>query len=311
MDQASRLRMLISEGINSDQGSWGTAQETASRELRKDLRVISVTSGKGGVGKTNVVANLALALCRLGKRVLILDADLGLGNMDVLLGLNPRYTIQHVLSGEKRLEEVILNVPAGFHLLPAASGIPELTDLTQSQRMFLLDEFDALQNFFDVLLIDTGAGISSNVMYFNFAAMEKVVVITNEPASLTDAYALIKVLANKYHQKKFRILINSARSDHEAEQIYRHLCLVVDKFLGSLSLDYLGWIPFDENVPKAVRRQQAVLDLFPLSKSSKKFMEVAERLMSFRDYCDFEGDVKFFWQRLLNNSQLICPEERV
>ena len=299
MDQASRLRTIVAENVGDDREAWSVSEDTMRSEQMNELRVVSVTSGKGGVGKTNVVANLALALCRLGKRVLILDADLGLGNMDVLLGLNPRYTIQHVLSGEKKLEEVIVNVPSGFHLLPAASGIQELTDLTQAQRMFLLDEFDALQHFFDVLLIDTGAGISSNVMYFNFAAMEKVVVITNEPASLTDAYALIKVLANKYHQKKFRILINSASSKQEAAQIYRHLCLVVDKFLGSLSLDYLGWIPYDENVPKAVRRQQAVLELFPLSKASKKFMEVAEKLISFSDYCDFEGDVKFFWQRLL------------
>jgi len=299
MDQATRLRTIVAENMEHNRAAWSVGKDTMRSEQVKELRVISVTSGKGGVGKTNVVANLALALCRLGKRVLILDADLGLGNMDVLLGLNPRYTIQHVLSGEKRLEEVIVNVPSGFHLLPAASGIQELTDLTQAQRMFLLDEFDALQHFFDVLLIDTGAGISSNVMYFNFAAMEKVVVITNEPASLTDAYALIKVLATKYHQKKFRILINSAASKQEATQIYKHLCLVVDKFLGSLSLDYLGWIPYDDNVRKAVKRQQAVLELFPLSKASKKFMEVAEKLMSFSDYCDFEGDVKFFWQRLL------------
>ncbi len=302
MDQASRLRTMVEDALRTGQETWSVAKERSLKDEMNELRVISVTSGKGGVGKTNVVANLALALCRLGKRVLILDADLGLGNMDVLLGLNPRYTIQHVLSGEKRLEEVILNVPAGFHLLPAASGIPELTDLTHAQRMFLLDEFDALHHFFDVLLIDTGAGISSNVMYFNFAAMEKLVVITNEPASLTDAYALIKVLANKYHQKKFRILINSAKSNREAEQIYKHLCVVVDRFLGSLSLDYLGWIPYDENVPKAVRRQQAVLDLFPLSKASKKFMEVAERLMSFSDHCEFDGDVKFFWQRLLKTA---------
>lgn len=301
MDQASRLRSMVAEQMEENRGNWALPEKSGSREKTKDLRVISVTSGKGGVGKTNVVANLALALCRLGKRVLILDADLGLGNMDVLLGLNPRYTIQHVLSGEKRLEEVIVNVPAGFHLLPAASGIQELTDLTQAQRMFLLDEFDALQQFFDVLFIDTGAGISANVMYFNFAAMEKVVVITNEPASLTDAYALIKVLANKYHQKKFRILINSARTSQEAEQIYRHLCVVVDKFLGSLSLDYLGWIPYDDNVPKAVRRQQAVLELYPLSKASKKFMDVAEKLISSPEHLDFEGDVKFFWQRLLAN----------
>ena len=295
MDQASRLRHIVEKQKSKGQaGAFGEKQAP-------HLRVISVTSGKGGVGKTSVVANLALALTRLGNRVLILDADLGLGNVDVLLGLNPRYTIQHVFSGEKKLQEIIINVPSGFHLLPAASGIQELTDLSQSQRMFLLDEFDALQKFFDILLIDTGAGISSNVMYFNFAAMEKVVVITNEPASLTDAYAVIKILAKKYRQKKFMVLVNAARTKAEANGIYKHLCLVVDRFLGSLSLDYLGWIPYDEHVPKAVRQQQPVIDLYPLSKASKGFMEVAEKLLSYQEHMDFEGDIKFFWQRLLSN----------
>ena len=145
MDQASRLRHIVEEQKSRGQaGAFGEKQAP-------HLRVISVTSGKGGVGKTSVVANLALALTRLGNRVLILDADLGLGNVDVLLGLNPRYTIQHVFSGEKKLQEIIINVPSGFHLLPAASGIQELTDLSQSQRMFLLDEFDALQKFYSPL----------------------------------------------------------------------------------------------------------------------------------------------------------------
>jgi flagellar biosynthesis protein FlhG len=259
-----------------------------------------VTSGKGGVGKTNVVANLALALCQKEKRVLILDADLGLGNIDVLLGLNPRYTMKHILTGERHLQEIIVETPAGFHLLPAASGIQELTELDQSQRLLLLDELDSLQDAYDVLLIDTGAGISSNVMYFNFAAMEKVVVVTNEPASLTDAYAVIKVLTNKYHQKKFKILVNAARDIDEADRIYRHLTLVVDKFLGSPSLEYFGYIPYDQHVHKAVRRQQAVLALYPQAKASKCFVEIAESLLDNHDNLDFEGDIKFFWQRLLN-----------
>jgi flagellar biosynthesis protein FlhG len=272
-----------------------------SEKKNHGVRVISVTSGKGGVGKTNVVANLAFAMRRKNKRVLIMDADLGLANMDILLGLNPRYTIQHVLSGEKRLEEVIVTAPGDFQLLPAASGIQELTELDHSQRLFLLDELDLLQDAFDVLLIDTGAGISANVMYFNFAAMEKVVIVTNEPASLTDAYALIKVLTKKYRQRKFKILVNSARREEEAEQIFRHLSLVVEKFLGSLSLDYLGWIPYDECVPKAVRQQQTVLQRYPHAKASKSFMALAECLISHEESSGFEGDIKFFWQRLLNH----------
>ena len=278
-----------------------------TRDMGKDndnsnnrMRVISVTSGKGGVGKTTVVANLAQALCNMGKRVLILDADLGLGNMDVMLGLNPRYTISHVLKEEKRLDEVIITAPGGFKLLPAASGIQELTDLDSSQRLFLLNELDSLQDLFDVMLIDTGAGISSNVMYFNFAAMEKVIIVTNEPTSLTDAYAMIKVLTTKYKQKRFKVLVNAVRNNVEADRIYRHLSLVVDKFLDSPSLDYLGWIPYDKMIPKAIRHQRMVLQQYPDTSASKSFIELANRLMSSDDESIFEGDIKFFWRKLLN-----------
>ncbi len=263
------------------------------------MRVISVTSGKGGVGKTNVVANLALALRNMDKRVLIFDADLGLANMDILLGLNPLYTISHVLKGEKRLEEILVTAPGGFKLLPAASGMQELTELDNSQRLFLLNELDSLQDLFDMLLIDTGAGISANVMYFNFAAMEKVVIVTNEPTSLTDAYALIKILTHKYKQKRFRVLVNSVRNAAEADRIYKHLSLVVDKFLGSPSLDYLGWIPYDKQVPMAVRQQRMVLQRYPHTPASKSFIKLAHKLIS-DDGPVFEGDIKFFWRKLLH-----------
>ncbi len=283
-----------------------TGRAMAEREgdrkgARGRIRVISVTSGKGGVGKTSVVANLALALCRMGQRVLVLDADLGLANLDVMLGLNPRYTIDHLLRGERSLEEILIEGPGGFKLLPAASGIPELTELDNTQRLLLLDELDALKDRFDVLLIDTGAGISSNVMYFNYAAMDKVVLITNEPTSLTDAYALIKVLTSRYKQKRFKILVNEARNGHEAERIYRHLSLVVDQFLGSPSLDYLGWIPFDKLMPAAVRKQRIVLECFPDAPSSDRILKVADVLMSSRGEPDLEGDIRFFWQRFLEH----------
>jgi flagellar biosynthesis protein FlhG len=263
--------------------------------------VISVTSGKGGVGKTSVVANLALALCRMGQRVLVLDADLGLANLDVMLGLNPLYTIDHLLRGEKKLEEILIQGPGGFKLLPAASGIPELTELDNTQRLLLLDELDALKDRFDVLLIDTGAGISSNVMYFNYAAMEKVVLVTNEPTSLTDAYALIKVLTSRYKQKRFKVLVNSAKTAAEAERIYRHLSLVVDQFLGSPSLDYLGWIPFDKQMSAAVRKQRTVLECFPEASASGRLLEVAKTLMASEVEPVLEGDIRFFWQRFLEH----------
>jgi flagellar biosynthesis protein FlhG len=199
------------------------------------------------------------------------------------------------------MEEILIRGPGGFQLLPAASGIPELTDLDNSQRLLLLDELDALKDSFDVLLIDTGAGISSNVMYFNYAATEKIVLVTNEPTSLTDAYALIKVLTSRYQQKRFKVLINAARNAEEANRIYRHLSLVVDQFLGSPSLDYLGWIPFDRQMPAAVRKQKTVIDQFPDAQASRQILNLAKTLMANHDSLLLEGDIRFFWQKFLEH----------
>ncbi|MFP3927581.1 MAG: MinD/ParA family protein [Desulfobacteraceae bacterium] len=280
-------------------GNKDPLDRTAQSKSAGGIRVISITSGKGGVGKTTIAANLAVALCTMNQRVLVLDADLGLANMDVMLGLNPHYTIYHLLRGERALEEIIVQGPGGFQLLPAASGIPELTELNSSQRLVLLDELDALKDRFDVLLIDTGAGISSNVMYFNFAAMDKVVVVTNEPTSLTDAYALIKVLTGKYKQKRFKILINAARNGEEANRIYRHLSLVVDQFLGSPSLDYVGWIPYDRQMSAAIRKQQTVMELYPEAAASRHIRALAKALLASNEGAVLEGDIRFFWQKIL------------
>ncbi|MBW2609908.1 MAG: MinD/ParA family protein [Deltaproteobacteria bacterium] len=296
MDQATGLR-----GLAKDNNQPPRDRVKGLNSKGHQIRVISVTSGKGGVGKTNVVANLAHAFQKMQKRTLVLDADLGLANMDIMLGLNPRYTIDHVLKGEKTLDEIIIKAPGGFKLLPAASGIQELTDLDSSQRLFFLNELDSLHDLFDVILIDTGAGISSNVMYFNFAAMERVVVVTNEPTSLTDSYALIKVLSNKYQQKRFKVLVNSVRSAVEAERIFRTLSTVADKYLNSPSLDYIGWIPYDKKIPKAIRKQKTVLDIHPDTPASKSFMTLANRMLSSNKDEIFDGDIKFFWRRLIKS----------
>ncbi len=165
-------------------------------------KVVAITSGKGGVGKTNIVANLAVALSRMGRRVLIFDADLGLGNLDVLLGLAPRFNIGHVLRGEKELDEIIIKGPSGIEILPAASGIEELTTLTTQQKMDLFTKMEGLNGKVDVMLIDTAAGISHNVLFFNIASHEILVVASTEPTSLIDAYALMKVLHLRYGGKE-------------------------------------------------------------------------------------------------------------
>jgi len=178
---------------------------------QQQARVIAITSGKGGVGKTNIVANLGYALCKAGKRVLIFDADLGLGNLDVLLGLTPRYNLSHVLEGQKRLSDIVISGPGQLKILPASSGIQELTRLTHSQKMNLYTDLNVLLADYDIVLIDTAAGISSNVLYFNASANEIMVVVTPEPTSITDAYALMKILSVKYQEKHFRLLVNLAK----------------------------------------------------------------------------------------------------
>jgi flagellar biosynthesis protein FlhG len=243
------------------------------QKKRKNVRTIAIASGKGGVGKTNVVANLAIALRRLGKNVMVLDADLGLSNIDVLLQLAPKYNIQHVLSGEMTLKDIVVEGPLGIKILPAGSGIQELTSLDEFQRLKLLEEFDAYDGALDFLLIDTAAGISENVAFFCIAAQDIVVITTPEPTAITDAYALIKVLFTRYQEKEFRILVNLTRSSEEGFEVFRRLSIAAEKFL-NISLDYLGHIPLDEYMQKAVRSQRALLEIYPNSIASRQFAEI-------------------------------------
>jgi len=300
MDQAEGLRNMVN-GTPVDFKALREAP-TASLPSENSPQVISISSGKGGVGKTNIVANLALALTRLGKRVLVLDADLGLANIDILLGLTPRYTIEHLLTGQKRLQEILVPGPEGMVILPAGSGIQELADLNEGQKIFLLNEMDQLSQRIDVLLIDTGAGISSNVLYFNLAAQESIIIITPEPTSLTDAYALIKVLATRHQKKHFIILANAVAHEPEAMEVFRKISLVADRFLGSVSLDYLGYIPRDEHVLRAVRKQKAVLELFPQSPAGKSFMILSQRLLDRPFRNRNEGNIQFFWKQVWEHS---------
>ena len=201
----------------------------ASRSMgSSSLRVLTVSSGKGGVGKTNVVANLAYALAGKDKKVLVVDADLGLNNIDILLGLAPRFHIGHVLSGQKSIEEILVDGPNGVKVLPAGDGLQELTQIDSEKKMLLMDELDRVSNGFDYLLFDTGAGISANVTYFCAAAHEILLIATSEPTSLTDVYALIKILHKQHGQKHFRIIINSTQSEKEAQTIFRNLTAVTD-----------------------------------------------------------------------------------
>ena len=305
MDQAGKLRNMVRKGgkpgPDGDNGG-----KTGSGRLEKNeesfIQVIAVTSGKGGVGKTNVVANLGYALTKLDKRVLILDADMGLANLDVLLGLTPKYNLQHVLTGEKPISEVVVSGPGGMKILPASSGVQELADLDKAQKLCLLSELSSLHDETDVLLIDTSAGISSNVMYFNLAAQEILIVVSPEPTSITDAYAMMKVLFLKYSKNHFKLLVNSAKNAREAKEVFNNLSLVAQKFL-NLSIDYWGYIPRDENIVKAVRMQKALIELYPDSPASKCFFNQAEKVCKNQPDTSSDGNICFFWSQILENPE--------
>ena len=229
------------------------------------------------------------------QRVLVLDADIGLGNVDILLGLAPKLNLQHVLSGQKSIEEIIIRGPGGINILPATSGIQELTQLNREERLILIEELDRISARYDFIIFDTGAGISSNVTYFCCAAHEIVLVVTAEPTSMTDAYALIKVVYQKHNQKYFRIIVNSVKSEKEAKEIFKHLSAVTDQFLNAISLKYMGYMIHDPNVVKAVRQQKPFLELYPYSKVSQCVRDLCDGLIQENKVVLHGSERAFFW----------------
>jgi flagellar biosynthesis protein FlhG len=277
-------------------------QAVAVKAPGRIVRVVAVTSGKGGVGKTNVTANLAVALAHLGRRVMVLDADLGLGNLDVLLGLTPKFSLADVLSGQRRLREVLVPGPGGITVLPAGSGFQNLTALSDHQIRELQSEMDELQEETDILLIDTGAGIGRNVTSFATMAQDIIVVAAPEPTSLTDAYALMKVLSTQYGERRFRLLVSMTRSLTDGQDVYRKLSLVAERFL-HISINFLGSIPFDPRLAEAVCQQRPLVELYPQSKAAQAFLGLAHDLAEWPLPESPKGGLQFFWQSLLRKDQ--------
>jgi len=269
------------------------------------VTVIAVTSGKGGVGKTNVSVDVAAALSESGKSVLLMDADLGLGNVDVLLGLQPEFDLQHVISGEKSLDDIIIEGPAGIHIVPASSGVEQMAELTALQHASLITAFSELKHPLDVLIVDTAAGIADGVVSFAKASQEVIVVVCDEPTSLTDAYALIKVLSTRHGIRKFQILANMVQDDAQGLALFEKLLNTTDRFL-EVGLKYLGAVPFDQQLRKAVQNQQPIVTAYPRSPAAKSIQKIATKVLQWPVPDQATGYLQFFIERLLSASNSLA-----
>lgn len=279
MDQASGLRKM--------------------KQNNNAVKVISVTGGKGGVGKTNVSLNIAIAMGQQGKRVLVLDADLGLANCDVMLGLRVEKNLSHVLSGECELEDILVEGPHGIRIVPATSGSQTMVELSPSEHAGLIRAFSELNADYDVLIVDTAAGISEMVLSFSRAAQDVLMVVCDEPTSITDAYALIKILSREHGVYKFKIIANMVRSLREGQELFAKLSKVTDRFL-DVSLELVATVPFDENMRKSTRKQKAIVDLFPKSPAAIAFKTLATKAAKWPIPNQPSGHLEFFIEKLVN-----------
>lgn len=271
--------------------------------LSRPVKVIAVASGKGGVGKTSISINLAVSMAQQGRKVMLLDADLGLANVDVLLGLNVRRNLSHVIAGDVSLDDVIVDGPAGLRIVPSASGAKRMLNLTTAEQGGLIRAFSELQDDVDVMIVDIAAGLSDSVVTFSRAAHEVVVVVCDDPASLTDAYALIKVL-NRYHGvDRFHVLTNMTGSAHEGRQLFNKLARVAQRFL-DVTLGYMGAIPYDDYLRKSVQRQVAVVEAYPRSRSALAFRKMADRTERWPAPQQATGGLEFFVERLIRAETL-------
>ncbi len=264
----------------------------------KLIKVIAVTGGKGGVGKTNVTLNTAISLAQQGKRVMVLDADLGLANVDVLLGLRVEKNLSHVLSGECTLDEVLVEGPYGIKIAPASSGSQSMTELTATEHAGLIRAFSELQSKIDVLIVDTAAGISDMVLSFSKASQDIIMVVCDEPTSLTDAYALIKILNKEHGIFRFKIVANMVRSMREGDELFSKLSKVTDRFL-DVALELVAVIPFDENVRKSVRKQKAIVEAFPTSPAAMAIRRLAKKAIEWPIPNQPGGHLEFFLEQLV------------
>jgi flagellar biosynthesis protein FlhG len=273
--------------------------EVRIRELAPGpVQVIAVSGGKGGTGKTAVSVNLATAFARAGRATMLLDGDLGLANVDVLLGLTPRCTLEHVLAGERRLDEVILETSAGVRVVPAASGVTRMAALSATEQAAIVRAFSTLHGSIDVLIVDTAAGIGESVLQFCQAAQQVLLVLRDEPTCLTDSYALIKVLSRSHGVHHFRVLANMTRHAGQGDSLFRRLQRVTDRYL-DVALEFVGEIPEDGALQKSIQAQRPVLEAFPSSPAAQAFQRLAGLARGWPLPDGASGRVEFFLERML------------
>lgn len=285
--------------MNDDQAS-GLRRMNQQQQM---VKVIAVTGGKGGVGKTNVTLNLAMSMAQLGKKVLVLDADLGLANCDVMLGLRVQKNLFHVLSGEAELDDILIEGPFGIKIVPATSGTQSMTELKPVEHAGLIRAFSEMRTRFDVLLVDTAAGISDMVLSFSRASQDVLVVVCDEPSSITDAYALMKILSREHGVQRFKIVANMVRSLREGQELFAKLSRVTDRFL-DVTLELVATIPFDENVRKAARKQKAFVDAFPKTPASLAIRTLATRAVQWPVPPVASGHLEFFLEQLVHQPEV-------
>jgi flagellar biosynthesis protein FlhG len=275
---------------------------SSSQSLRKSLKpikVIAVTGGKGGVGKSNISVNLAIALCKLGKKVMLLDADLGLANVDIMLGLHSKKNLADVLSGDCELKDIILEGPSGLQIIPASSGNKSMSELSVMEHAGIIQAFSEIGQDIDILIIDTAAGITDMVINFIQAAQDVLAVVCDEPTSITDVYALMKVLNKQHKLSRFNVLANMVQTSKQGREMFATLSAVCDRFL-DVTLNYMGSIPFDDHVRMAVKKQKALIDLYPRAPSAIAIKSLAKKVEQWPMPNTASGNIEFFMERLVS-----------
>jgi flagellar biosynthesis protein FlhG len=299
-DQAEKLREIMRHKKNASDSADRKTQPGYENRGERKTRIISVTSGKGGVGKTNLSVNMALSFARMGKKVVVMDADLGLANVNVMLNMIPKYNLYHVIKKQKTIHEILVETEYGISIVAGASGFSQIANMGDEERHDFINELDTL-SFADIIIIDTSAGVSSNVLDFIAAADDAIIITTPEPTAITDAYGIIKIIAMEYDGLNIglKLVVNRARGAAEAKSVAERMTNIAGQFL-NLKVDYLGFVYDDPVVPNAVRQQKPFVIVDPKSKASLCVQHLVERMD--KSKLDEPAGIGALFKRLFNRS---------